>query len=80
MMRDDDELDEDFPLGDGTVDTAATVQCPYCSEDVEISLDPGGGAEQQYVEDCQVCCQPWRVQVAYQEDGHADVTVTALDA
>ena len=73
------ELDEEFPLGDGTADGEATVNCPYCGEAVEITLDPGGGTHQDYVEDCEVCCQPWRVEVLYQTDGVADVTVTALD-
>jgi hypothetical protein len=73
------ELDESFPLGDGTAETDATVVCPYCAEAVEIGLDPGSGAVQDYVEDCQVCCQPWRVSVAYHEDGSAVVLVSALD-
>lgn len=78
--RDDDSsLDDDFPLGDGTAETDATVVCPYCNESVEIVLDPGSGEAQDYVEDCEVCCQPWRVEVLYQTDGVADVTVTALD-
>jgi hypothetical protein len=78
---DDDpgDLDEEFPLGDGTADVEATVQCPYCSEAMEIALDPGGGPAQRYVEDCQVCCRPWEVRVTYLDDGRADVTVTALD-
>jgi hypothetical protein len=75
----DGELDEDFPLGDGSADTESTVHCPYCGEAVEIALDPGGGATQAYVEDCQVCCQPWRVHVQYGADGGADVWVAALD-
>ena len=76
----DASLDEDFPLGDGTADTDAMVVCPYCAEAVSIALDPGSGAFQEYVEDCAVCCQPWRVNVAYREDGGADVSLTALDA
>ncbi|HUX33985.1 MAG TPA: CPXCG motif-containing cysteine-rich protein [Gemmatimonadaceae bacterium] len=76
---DSDSLDEEFPLGDGAADTEATVICPYCAEEVEITLDPGGGADQQYVEDCEVCSQPWRVSVTYLEDGQAEVTVEALD-
>ena len=44
-----DELDADFPLGDGTADTGATVHCPCCGEAVEIVLDPGSGAHQVYV-------------------------------
>ena len=73
------ELDRDFPLGDGTADTETTVGCPYCGESVVIAIDPGGGASQEYVEDCQVCCQPWRVFVTYGEDGQAVVSVAALD-
>lgn len=75
----DEELDDDFPLGDGTADTEATVACPYCSESVEITLDPGSGTAQEYVEDCEVCCQPWRVEVTYDTDGIAEVNVTVLD-
>ena len=74
-----DDLDDEFPLGDGSADTEHTVHCPYCGEAVEIALDPGSGATQSYVEDCQVCCQPWRVSVQYAEDGSADVSVSALD-
>ena len=47
--------------------------------DFEITLDPGSGPTQQYVEDCGVCCQPWTVNVQYREDGGADVSVMALD-
>ena len=56
-----DDLDEEFPLGDGAADTDAVVYCPYCNESVAISLDPGSGPAQQYVEDCEVCCQPIQV-------------------
>lgn len=75
----DDYLDGEFPAGDGTADTEAVVTCPYCGEDVEVALDPGGGAVQEYVEDCEVCCQPWRLTVVYDESGGATVTVSALD-
>jgi hypothetical protein len=76
---DEDQLDADFPLGDGTADTDAVVYCPYCNESVEITLDPGSGPHQEYVEDCEVCCQPWTLSVSYGEDGHASVTVAPLD-
>ena len=77
--EDELDLDRDFPLGDGTADTSGTVVCPYCGEENTVSLDPGSGEDQDYVEDCQVCCQPWRVFVHYREDGSADVTAAALD-
>ena len=76
---DKDFLDAEFPLGDGTAETAAAVYCPYCNETVEISLDPSGGTSQEYVEDCEVCCQPWTVNVQYNEDGTAAVTVNPLE-
>ena len=72
------DLDDEFPLGDGRADTSSLVTCPYCSETVEISVDPGGGSFQQYVEDCEVCCNPWQVNVQFIE-GVATVTVSALD-
>ena len=64
----EDEVDSDF-------DTEADVSCPWCGEVIGITLDPGGGVEQEYVEDCEVCCRPWRVRVHYNETGSADVTV-----
>ena len=71
--------DDEFPLGNGTAQTDATVYCPYCNETVEIAIDPGGGESQQYVEDCEVCCQPWSVNVQYSGDGSAKVSVMPLD-
>lgn len=77
--EDDPSLEEDFPMGDGVADLTADVHCPYCGEPVEIALDPGSGSHQDYIEDCQVCCQPWRVSVLYDEEGHANVQVTVED-
>ena len=86
MKHDDEEeldeeldLDEEFPLGDGTADTGALVTCPYCGEASEIALDPGSGASQEYIEDCPVCCRPWRLVVTYNEDGSADARADAAD-
>ncbi|RRV68646.1 CPXCG motif-containing cysteine-rich protein [Stutzerimonas stutzeri] len=31
--------------------------CPYCGEPVEAVLDLSAG-DQQYIEDCAVCCRP----------------------
>jgi hypothetical protein len=73
-----DDIDETFPLGDGTVETFADVTCPYCGEAVEISVDPGGGSFQQYVEDCQVCCNPWQVTVRF-IDGIATAELLRVD-
>ncbi len=69
-----DDLDDD-ELMDGEVDADTTVSCPYCGETTQISLDYGSGAVQEYVEDCEVCCRPWRVRVRYDRSGAAEVTI-----
>ena len=71
--------DDDVPIGDGTTETTAVVVCPHCGEANELGLDPGSGTTQEYLEDCQVCCRPWRVTVRYGPDGSADVFAEALD-
>lgn len=71
--------DDDFPLGDGTADSAIVVICPHCGEANEVGLDPGGGELQEYVEDCQVCCRPWRVTVRYGADGEAEAFTEPLE-
>jgi len=75
----DDDPDDAFPLGDGPADTEGTVMCPYCGEPNEIAIDAGGGTNQDYVEDCQVCCRPWRVTVVYDAAGGAEISATPLD-
>jgi len=44
------------------------VLCPYCGEENTILIDESVGLTQQYVEDCQVCCRPWQVVIAVDED------------
>jgi hypothetical protein len=68
----DDDLDAEL-------NDVAPVSCPYCGESSDLSVDPGGGGTQEYVEDCEVCCQPWLVHVTFDGDGQASVSVTTLD-
>ena len=77
-MSDEKRLDEEFPLGDGSVDTSAWVHCPYCGEPSELLLDPAGGLDQAYVEDCEVCCRPWSVRVRW-SSGAAEVELRSED-
>ena len=79
MIQYADDPDDEFPLGDGTADTCARVNCPYCGAANEVTLDPGSGSSQSYVEDCQVCCQPWQVTVSYRSDGSADIQVETTE-
>jgi len=34
-----------------------SVSCPYCGERIDILVDPTV-PQQNYIEDCQVCCSP----------------------
>lgn len=55
------------------------VHCPACGEPLELAVDASTG-DQQYVEDCQVCCRPMVVRVAVDDDGGVDVRVDAENA
>jgi hypothetical protein len=45
-----------------------SVECPYCGETFETSVDLSAGSS-SYVEDCQVCCQPIEFAVAVGDGG-----------
>lgn len=50
------------------------VACPYCGEVITLRLDLSAGS-QNYVEDCQVCCQPIQVAMNVSDDGSLDTVV-----
>ncbi|MBT8091977.1 MAG: CPXCG motif-containing cysteine-rich protein [Gammaproteobacteria bacterium] len=53
-----------------------TVECPYCGEKIDVLIEPS--AEQQnYIEDCQVCCRPIDFAVAGDAIGSLTVIVAA---
>ena len=56
---------------------AAVYACPTCWESIEITVDPSAGREQQYVEDCPVCCRPNVLRVSIDASGAVHVTVGA---
>ena len=53
------------------------VHCPSCGEAVALAVDTSAGDEQEYVEDCAVCCRPWAVHVSEDEDGVRRVEIAA---
>lgn len=79
MPHDDSDADVPQEGDDVTAEDEVPVACPYCGESVAIALDPGGGAMQDYVEDCSVCCQPWRVHVQWRRNGRAEVRLDTTD-
>ena len=52
------------------------VTCPYCGEDLEIYIEPD--VRGQFVQDCEICCNPWLVRVTRGPDGPS-VEVTRGD-
>ena len=53
--------------------STVSIQCPCCWEIIEVLVEPGLG-EQEYTEDCSVCCQPLVLSVFPADD---DVDVEA---
>jgi hypothetical protein len=48
------------------MDDLLPVVCPYCGEEGEISVEPDVG--DCFVQDCEVCCNPWTVRVVVEDD------------
>lgn len=40
--------------------------CPYCGEPITMLIDPMSG-DQEYVEDCEICCNPIGLRVHIQD-------------
>ena len=54
------------------------IDCPYCGERIVLLVD-GSAGNQEYVEDCQVCCRPINLFVAIDEEGLPQVNVRRED-
>lgn len=50
------------------------ISCPYCGEVFETTADCSAG-DQQYIEDCQICCQPIVITLHV-----SDMALTSVDA
>lgn len=49
-----------------------TISCPYCGEAIELLIDCSI-LEQDYIEDCEVCCRPINLNVSIDEKGRPAV-------
>jgi hypothetical protein len=50
-----------------------SIQCPYCGESIDIVIDDSV-EQQQYIEDCQVCCRPINIGVTIDDESGVSVT------
>ncbi len=55
-----------------------SVQCPYCWERFTLLVD-GSVEDQEYVEDCEVCCRPIDFIVQVDDDGEVKVDARLQD-
>lgn len=55
------------------MDDEGSYVCDSCGEEIIIPLDGTAGADQEYVEDCPVCCRPHVIRVTFEPDGQATV-------
>lgn len=55
------------------MDSEASYTCDACGEDIVVPVDLSAGSQQDYVEDCPVCCNPNLIHVDVDEVGEARV-------
>jgi Cysteine-rich CPXCG len=50
--------------------------CAFCGEDNDVFVDPSGGRQQTFTEDCTVCCRPNLITLTIDEDGDVAIEVS----
>jgi transcription elongation factor Elf1 len=50
------------------------VYCPYCGEQISVVIEVLD-ENQEYIEDCQVCCRPITFDVMMANDGQVSISV-----
>ncbi|MEO8809425.1 MAG: CPXCG motif-containing cysteine-rich protein [Rhodanobacter sp.] len=54
----------------------SVIACPYCGESIELLVDVSI-PDQQYIEDCQVCCRPITLTIHVEDDGEVQMRAAA---
>ena len=55
------------------MDLTVNYVCPHCGESIQLAIDPSSGEQQDYVEDCPVCCNPNLLHLRFDDEGCASV-------
>ena len=58
---------------------SAHIECPYCGESLEIVVD-ASVRQQDYIEDCQVCCKPITLRIRIDDAGEPNIEALSEDA
>lgn len=53
-------------------------QCPYCWEEISMLLDTSA-AQQTYIEDCEVCCNPIELTVVFSNKELVQFEATGIE-
>jgi transcription elongation factor Elf1 len=54
------------------------ISCPYCGESIDVVIEILE-ENQEYIEDCQVCCRPIVFNIAVAFDGSPSISVHSED-
>ncbi len=54
------------------MDNETDYVCSSCGEEIVIPVDPTQGRQQEYVEDCPICCCPMVIQIEIRPDGSVE--------
>ena len=54
------------------------IECPYCAQSLNVLID-SSDIDQQYIEDCQVCCKPINFVISQSENSEILVNVFSDD-
>lgn len=60
--------EEQLPIANPNELTPAGWRCAACGQPNETHVDLGAGFEQEYVEDCAVCCRPNLISLLVDQD------------
>lgn len=53
-------------------------ECPYCWEEISMLLD-GSLNQTEYIEDCEVCCNPINISFQQQEESIVSFSAQTMD-
>lgn len=56
-----------------------TISCPYCGEKISIEIDATGGMNQDFYEECPVCCRPIEIVAKRDYEGNLSLIIKSED-
>jgi hypothetical protein len=62
---------------DASMQVEGEYICEVCGELIVIPLDVSAGADQEYVEDCPVCCHANVIRIEFDASGQAIISASS---